>query len=198
MDGLEQEGYIYRQRGKYTTVRERPIYHGTTGVAGFSDDMRSQGLKPGSQVLGVSIICADAQLAKRLKLDEGSEVVATHRLRLADDKPVCIEWSHLPLDKVGTISPRDIEGDKSLYKFLRQNLGIHPYAVEEVVEVVCVEAEDASMLQVPDGSPVVRLQRTVYTETSECIEYAISIWRVDRFRYVALRAGSSHISVRDL
>ena len=198
MAELEHEGYIYRQRGRPTLVSARPVYHGTTAVGGFSDDMRSQGLRPWSEVLGVSIICADAHLAERLKIDEGDEVITARRLRLADDRPICIENPHLPLSKVGPISPRDIEGEKSLYHFLREHLRLHPQTVEEVVEVVCADDDTASLLQIPANSPVVRLQRTVYTGTGECIEYAVSLWRTDRFKYMASRTGSSHFGIRDL
>lgn len=198
MAELEHEGYIRRQRGRPTVICARSVYHGTTAVAGFSDDMRSQGFKPWSEVLGVSIICADAQLAEKLKINEGDEVIVARRLRLADNRPICVEIPHLPLVKVGAISPRDLEGEKSLYQYLRERLGLYPQAVEEVVEVVRADDETASLLQIPANSPLVRLQRTVYTDTGECIEYAVSLWRTDRFRFMAWRTGSSHLVVRDL
>jgi GntR family transcriptional regulator len=197
MSELEHEGYIYRQRGRPTLVSARPVYHGTTAIAGFSDDVRSQGCRPWSTVLSVSILCADAPLAERLKIDVGDEVIAAHRLRLVDDLPVCTERPHLPLAKVGLISPRDIEGEKSLYHHLREKLGIRPANVEEIVEVVSADDETADLLQIPADSPVVRLQRTVYDDKGECMEYAISLWRTDRFRYVAWRAGTAHLAVRD-
>ena len=198
MAELEHEGYIRRQRGRPTVICAHSVYHGTTAVAGFSDDMRSQGFKPWSEVLGVSIICADAQLAEKLKIDEDDEVIVARRLRLADNRRICVEIPHLPLAKVGPISPQDLEGEKSLYQYLRERLGLYPQSVEEVVEVVQADDETASLLQIPANSPLVRLQRTVYTDTGECIEYAVSLWRTDRFRFMAWRTGSSHVEVRDL
>ncbi|MBN1316797.1 MAG: GntR family transcriptional regulator [Anaerolineales bacterium] len=195
MSELEHEGYIYRQRGRPTIVNARPIYHGATAIAGFSDDMRSQGCKPWSQVLGVSIILANRHLAERLKIAEGEEVITAYRLRLADDKPVCTERPYLPLAKVGPISPKDIEGEKSLYHYLRDKLNIRPASVEEVVQVMMADEETAELLKIAPNDPVVRLERTVYDEKTECIEYAVSLWRTDRFRYVAWRAGTAHIAV---
>jgi GntR family transcriptional regulator len=120
-----------------------------------------------------------------------------YRLRLADDLPVCTERPYLPLAKVGPISPREIEGEKSLYHYLRERLGIRPSNVEEIVEVVSADDETARLLQIAPKGPVVRLQRTVYDEKGECIEYAVSLWRTDRFRYMAWRAGTAHIAVRN-
>jgi GntR family transcriptional regulator len=197
MSELEHEGYIYRQRGRPTIVSARPIYHGMTAIAGFSDDMRSQGCKPWSKVLGVSIILADAQLAQSLKIAEGDEVVTAQRLRLADGQPVCLERPNLPLARAGAISPRDIEGEKSLYDYLRNRLGIRLASVEEVVEVVPTDEKTAELLEISPTSPVVRLQRTVYDDKNECVEYALSLWRTDRFRYVVWRTGTAHIAVRD-
>lgn len=197
MSELEHEGYIYRQRGRPTIVSARPVYHGTTAIAGFSDDMKSQGCKPWSRVLGVSIICADEHLAERLKIDVGEEVIKARRLRLADDLPVCVEEPNLPLAKVGSISPRDIDGEKSLYHYLREKLGIRPASVEESMDVVTADDETATLLQIAPKSLVVRLQRTVYDDKGECMEYAVSLWRTDRFRYVAWRTGTAHIAVRD-
>jgi GntR family transcriptional regulator len=196
MADLEHEGYIHRQRGRPSTVRARPVYHGATTVAGFGDDMRSQGYKPWSKVLGVNIELADAQLAAKLRINEGAEVISAYRLRLADGKPVCTERPHLPFARVGAISPKDIEGEKSLYNHLRRNLGIHPYTVEEILEVAFADDKTATLLEISPNSPVVQLQRTVFTETGECIEYALSLWRIDRFRYIARRVGSGHIAVQ--
>lgn len=197
MSELEHEGYVYRQRGRPTIVSARRVYHGTTAIAGFSDDMRSQGCQPWSKVLGVSIICADAQLAKHLKIQDGEEVVTAERLRLADNQPVCIEKPSFPLAKVGPISPRDIEGEKSLYDYLRNDLGIRLENVEEVVEVIPADDRTADLLEISPRSSVVRLQRTVYDDKDECVEYAVSLWRTDRFRYVAWRTGTAHVAVRE-
>lgn len=197
MADLEHEGYIYRQRGRPSVVRSRPVYHGATTVAGFGDDMRRQGRKPWSKVLNVSIELADAFLADKLRISEGEEVITAYRLRLADGKPVCTERPYLPFARVGAISPKDIEGEKSLYRHLRNDLGIHPYTVEEILEVTFADDETAALLEIPPNSPVVQLQRTVFTEADECIEYALSLWRIDRFRYVARRVGSGHISVQE-
>lgn len=197
MSELEHEGYIYRQRGRPTIVNARPIYHGTTAIAGFSDDMRNQGCKPWSRVLNVSIILADHHLAERLKINEGEEVITAYRLRLADDKPVCTEKPYLPMAKVGPISPKDIDGEKSLYHFLRDKLNIRPASVEEVVQVITADDETADLLEIGINDPIVCLERTVYDEKTECIEYAVSLWRTDRFRYMAWRTGTAHISVLD-
>lgn len=195
MSELEREGYIYRQRGRPTLVNVRPVYHGKTAIAGFSDDVRSQGCKPWSTVLGVSIICVDSFLAERLKISAGDEVIMAHRLRLADEIPVCTEKPYLPLAKVGPISPKDIEGEKSLYQYLREKMGIRPTSVDEIVEVVTADDETASLLQIDPKSLVVRLQRTVYDDKGECMEYAISHWRTDRFKYMTWRSSSAHIAL---
>lgn len=198
MAELEHGGYISRQRGRPTIIRRRPIHHGTTAIAGFGDDMRSQGCKPWSKVLGISIISADAQLAARLKISVGDAVVTAHRLRFADDQPVCVEKPNLPLARVGPISPRDIEGEKSLYDYLRNKLGIRLASVEEVLEVVPVDVETAELLEISPSSCVVQLQRTVYDDKDQCVEYAVSLWRTDRFRYIAWRTETGHIAVRNV
>jgi DNA-binding GntR family transcriptional regulator len=65
------------------------------------------------------------------------------------------------------------------------------------VEVVSADDETAALFQIAPKGPVVRLQRTVYDDKGECMEYAVSLWRTDRFRYVAWRAGTAHIAGRD-
>lgn len=196
MDDLEREGYISRQRGRGTLVSIRPVYHGTTGVAGFSDDMSSQGITPSSKVLSVTIVCADEKLAQSLHCTPGADVLVVHRVRLADGKPACIELNHLPVAQVGMLSPADLEGEKSLYTHFRERLGINPQAAEEVLEIAYATAEEAKLLRIPVSSAVVRLQRTVFAPNNACIEYSVSTWRSDRFRYVAWRSGSSRLSVR--
>jgi len=180
-----------------------PLYHQLKQL--FIDAITSGELQPGDtapseHALEKTFHISRSTIRRAMAELEHEGYIYRQRGRptLADDRPICIENPHLPLAKVGPISPRDIEGEKSLYHFLRENLRLDPQTVEEVVEVVCADDETASLLQIPANSPVVRLQRTVYTGTGECIEYAVSLWRTDRFKYMAFRTGSSHFGVRDL
>ena len=89
---LETLGFIKRRHGKGTFVADRS--QETTNLTraySFSEQMRSLGRIPRSELLEFCSGEASKTVADRMGLAAGERVISMRRLRLADDVPMLIE-----------------------------------------------------------------------------------------------------------
>jgi GntR family transcriptional regulator len=88
IQNLLQRGLVEIRRGKGTFVARPKIAQALTGLTGFVEDMEALGMKATARVLGKSIVPAPADVARKLGVALGAEVVAIRRVRLADGMPL--------------------------------------------------------------------------------------------------------------
>ena len=105
---LVLEGWLYRIQGSGTFVA-RPKYRQTLSrLTSFTEDMRLLGLRPRSRLLLFEIREADEKIAQTLRIPLGDEVVHIERLRFADDEPMALNTSILPLRLVPGLKKEDL------------------------------------------------------------------------------------------
>ena len=63
--------------------------------------------------------------------------------------------------------------------------------VKQTVGAILITAEQSHLLQVKQGSPAIVVETVVYTADGMPIEYGLSVYRGDRYKYtVTLRSRS--------
>lgn len=183
LKSLCSQGVLYSQRGKGTFVSATKLEKNFRNVLSFSEEMRSSGTRPSSKVLSFDLAQADLETAEALKIKADEKVISLRRLRLADEVPMAIEWSHLPVsfcpDLLKAFDPRS-----SLYQTLAERYGIHIAVTEEVAEAAAANLEESRLLKIGKGSPVFHFVRTSYLRDGKPVEYVNSTYRGDRYRLV--------------
>src|SRR3954462_11796533 len=92
LDGLVEEGLLVRRPGSGNFVASR-IEKNFAKLTSFSEDMRSRGRTPRSVWLKRSEGEVTPEEALTLRLSPGAKVYRFHRLRFADDAPMCLEFA---------------------------------------------------------------------------------------------------------
>jgi GntR family transcriptional regulator len=95
-DMLADRGLIERQRGIGSVVSSPKLEQPVDVLIGFSDNMERKGIKPGARLLALQHQMADPTVAQTLQLKVGQPVYFIHRLRLANDIPMALEFSFFP------------------------------------------------------------------------------------------------------
>ena len=180
---LERLGLVIRQHGRGTFVADRSAQ--TTNLSqaySFSEQMRSMGREPSTTILEFSVIEADKNLAEHMGTRIGERLYKIKRLRSADDMPMMVERSYLPVRKFMTLKRPMLE-KKALYDIVeqdfREKIGV---AEEEFFASIACPA-DAHLLDISEGAPVLDLIRTTYNTSNETVEYTLSVARADQFKY---------------
>ncbi|MBA4493242.1 GntR family transcriptional regulator [Paenactinomyces guangxiensis] len=180
---LVNEGKLVREKGKGTFVAEPKINQGLLKLTSFSEDMRSRGMKPGARLIHVNVEDVTPKLEDTLQIKGGS-IISITRLRLADDKPMAIETSHLPLSQFPELRQQDLH-DQSLYQFLEHYYGITISYASQTIEVGMPSPRERELLQIREGVPVLRTERITYDENRSPIEFVQSSYRGDRYKLYA-------------
>lgn len=179
LDELVRQGRAFRQQGRGTFVAQTRI-RDISGFGSFSDDMRARGLVPGAQVLMFREIEPETALRERLNLQEGEHVYLLKRLRLANDEPVAVETAYLPCRLCPGLLIENLN-DHSLYAVLKEKYQIIPTWADAEIEATAATKEEAFLLQLKPGKPVLTARRVTFSANYDIIEVVVSVYRGDRF-----------------
>lgn len=179
---LVVDGRLERAQGRGTFVA-RPKLMQVRPLTSFSQDLQSEGWQPGSVVLAITEVPAEGMLCERLMVPTGTPVHRVERLRTAADEPIAHEIAHLP-GPLPDLARRLAELG-SLYATLRQSYDIEIDTVEDTVETSLADPAQASLLRVETGLPMLLIHRTGWDASGRVVEWTRSVFRGDRFRFIA-------------
>jgi GntR family transcriptional regulator len=108
---------------------------------------------------------------------------------------LAIEQTHLPAALFPDLLEHRLTG--SLYTLMAKTYDHAPHTATEVLEPVIASAEQAGLLHVDAGSPLMRIERTTFTASGVAVEFARDVFRADRTR-ITLRAGVGPSARADL
>ena len=145
--------------------------------------MRAQGMEPTSRVLVLDMVPADDVLAHWLSVRPGARLVHLERLRLADGEPMAIERTYLSAARFPRLRQHLVRLG-SLYAALDSEYGVRPVEAEETIETALASPEEAALLGVDTGLPLLLLSRHSLDAEGEPVEYVRSVYRGDRYKFV--------------
>lgn len=176
VDALVVEGVLERVQGRGTFVAP-PKVDLQVRLASFTEEMTRRGMTAGVRVLASELARAEPDIAEALKVAPGDLLVHLHRLRYADDEPMAVEHTWLPADRL----PGFLDGGTpdSVYVELDAR-GLIPDWGEDTIDAGEADHEEAKLLMIKPGKPVLRISRRAFTGDS-AIEYSRSAFRSDRY-----------------
>ena len=174
---LVHDGLVYRVPGRGTFVAPERANRTASHILSFSDEMRRKGRAPSSRVLQKRRRRASDDERERLG---GDDVVAVRRVRFADGDPVAVETAVFPADRVAPLLDGDLEGT-SLFDTLAR-AGLVPTAGRASLAAEAATADDARVLGVKRGSPLLVERRLIHDQDGRPLEWTES-------RYVGSRYG---------
>lgn len=181
LQGLKHNGYAYSERGRGTFVRRPKLEKNMLHLQGFTEEIREQGRNPTSLVLERNISPADAELQEKLQLRSDEEVLSLLRVRLADNQPVALDLSLLPLLRMPELRDLDFSSH-SIYGAMRQLHGIRLSWADETIEAIAASSEEAEILQIKRGSPILSIRRIVYSANKVPVEVAWTRYPGGKYR----------------
>lgn len=182
---LARDGAIYARVGKGTFVAAPKIDQQLRTLTSFSQDVRSRGGHSTSRVLEAREMAASAEVAAALQVAVGAPVWMLSRLRLADDIPMAIETTNLPLALCPGLLRHDFSAE-SLYQVLRSDYDIQPAQADQVIEAALASPREAELLELTLPAAVLRMQRLTRDGAGQPIEFVHSTYRSDRYKFRSL------------
>jgi GntR family transcriptional regulator len=174
VDSLVADGVLRRHQGKGTFVTEqtpeRANFHFFRLVDGDGERVL-----PEAAGEVVATAPAGAEAARRLGIAEGETVVLIDRVRAIAGRPAILETVEVPavlMPGLETETPLP----NALYPHYQARHAISVISTEDRLSAVAADAAAAKTLGVPQGTPLLLVERVAHDLTGRAVE-----WRRSRF-----------------
>lgn len=192
LNELCYEGLVERHRGKGTFVARPKLPEGLISrLTGLHEDATTRGRALRSTVLTLQEVPATSSVAGQLGLRPSEPVIELERLRFVDGQPWVVVTTYLPASLVPGLAQRDLGGDASLYRLLEREYGLPIVAAVRTVEATVAGPQDAALLRIAEGDPLLVLRSVTITSEERTLEYFIAHHRGDQSAFTVYLAPSS-------
>jgi GntR family transcriptional regulator len=196
LSAIEAKGLIDRRRGRFggNFVAAPRFEFDHASLPGFTEQMRRIHVEAGAQVLRATTHRPAADVRQALGLNRGAQVHEILRARLANGEPIVLEEAYLPASVFPGLLSADLTG--SLYAVMRE-YNASPFSADEELEATQANDEQAAVLGVDPGSPLLLITRTSFTEDGVAVEFSRDYHRSDRARIRIKSRVESNSPARD-
>lgn len=167
---LVAENILVREQGRGTFVRSHSrdymlnVFFRIVGRDG------SKAL-PAVTLLGMKRARADRATAQALKLEPRAPVIDIETLHLLDGKPVLLDRMLVSAQMFPQLTESQfLHRDGTVYGLFQERFGITVVRAEEFITPLLADRRSAPLLQVPLGTPLLRIQRTSYTYKDQPVD----------------------------
>lgn len=178
---------LVRKQGKGTFV---PLHNSQHAIYKYFHVVRNDGFKelPVSKLLSVTQARADAHVAKLLKLPHDSRsrnILKLANLLTVSGTPIVLSHIQVPKFLFPGLSAKMVrEVGMTLYAVYQIRYGISIIKTIERVAAAKAEAQDAKILGIRTGQPVLEIERLAYTFNEVPVEVRRSRVRTDQYHYL--------------
>ncbi len=162
LEAMLHEGMIRKHKGKGSIVNGPPIGIGILSISGTTSALGKHNLK--TRILSRPVITQWPDHFMFPLSDEfrQSGCIFIERLRLVNDVPVFYDLNFLPNINLPRFCSRRFE-DQSLFDILRKGYQVEVKSGEQRIRALRADQQISKYLGVPDGHPVLHLQRRLIT-----------------------------------
>ncbi len=181
LDSLASDSLVERRQGRGTYVAEHTQESAQFRFfkVSYADGRRTLPTCPKA-----SITRRAAKVGERsiLSLPEGAEIYQIKRDRLIDDTPAVRELIVAPADlfpDLGDHAPLP----NAIYTLYQSAYGVSIVSAGERIRAIAATRDDASVLNVDPGSPLLQIERTAFDIAGRAIELRQSRFVTDNYMY---------------
>ncbi|ARD58383.1 GntR family transcriptional regulator [Kosakonia radicincitans DSM 16656] len=171
VDLLVGWGLVVRRHGSGTFVARKDVHHETTNLTGLVEVLRRQGKEVQSQVLQFEVMPAPPAIASQLRIQINERIYFSRRVRYVEGKPLMLEDSYMPVKLFRTLSLGHLEGSK--FDYIEKECGITISGNYESLTPVLADKQVASLLNVAEQTPLLRITSLSYSDSGEFLNYSV-------------------------
>lgn len=177
---LVNRGLVTRQRGRGTFVVPRAERGPGSLLEARFQSWRMKDASSRIRVLERSRIPATLTVASELRIEPGEVIGFVRRLREVEGKTIGIDYRWIPSSLDRRLEDQDLLHD-TLWEVLESKLGMTGLYADTTIRAAGATAEEAELLSVPIGAPVLGRGSRVYTSERECVLSGYSTHHQDWF-----------------
>jgi GntR family transcriptional regulator len=179
LQSLVNKGLVVRRRGIGTRVVQ-PKMRRPLELSSLYDDLSRSGRKPTTEVLSFEMVPAGTDVAAKLGVDAGAEVLELVRLRSADGEPIAKMTNYLPAALVRFT--QDDLARQGLYDLIRSQ-GITLHSAVQTIGARIATPADARLMAEPRGAALLTMERVTYDDHGRVVEYGTHLYAATRYSF---------------
>lgn len=176
---LVNKGLLVRRRGVGTQVVHAQVRR-QLGLTSLFDDLSRGEHRPSTEVLDCSEVPADSTVSAALQVAPDSLVLHLTRVRFQGKEPLALMQNWIPCH---LLPPNpDAFRRSGLYELLRA-AGVHLHIAHQRIGARAASAEEARLLDVRKGSPLLTMTRTAFDNSGVPVEHGTHAYRADAYTF---------------
>lgn len=181
LEQLAQDGLIESSPRRGSFVSFEPVGEPESRLMSFTELGAERGLSASARVLLAEVRPVTIEEAEAFAIAPGANLFELRRLRMLDGVPVAVDQSRIPLVRAPLL-PRIDFSTASLYSSL-DGAGAGPARAAYVVASAAATAEQAALLDVAPGDPLLVASTRTFDAAGRPIELGETAYRGDRYRF---------------
>ena len=183
IDELAAENLLVRRQGKGTFVASHAEERTRYRFLRLAPD--AGGTPPlERRLLHCRRMRASAEVARALALDKGEPVVEVRRLLLDGERPVVLDDLWLPGGLFKGLTAEVLTAWRGpLYRLFEAQYSVPMVRAEEKIRAVAASADEAALLAVPTGAPLLLVERRSFTYGDRPVELRRGLYQTAQHHY---------------
>jgi len=186
LDVLRAERLVDSRQGSGWFVSSDPLRQSLDHLATIDHQLEGQGLTSERHVMRFGFIAASPEIRATLASDDVLEVV---RINLADGEPFAVITVWCRPEFGAELSRADVEAS-TFQELLRDKIG----HATQTIGAVAADADVAAQLQVPEGSPLLRIARVTSSNVGQNILVSEHLYPAHRTEFVVELAPADAVA----
>ena len=158
---------------------------GTTYLSQVSEQHR----RPTTTEPRVEVQAAVGEIAARLRVDEGTQLVSRHEQRFIDETPWSFQTSFYPMSFVMQGANRLLEASgisPGTVAYLQETLGLKQTGYRDWITMRAPDLNEVTFFRIPgDGRvPVFEVIRTAFDQTGTPMRVTVTVFPADRNQFI--------------
>lgn len=183
IDELAAENLVVRRQGKGTFVATHAEQHVRYRFLKLVPDTGEAGATQRS-ILECRRQRASAEVARALQLRTGDAVVQVRRVLAFSGVPTILEDMWLPGNPFKGLTAEQLAAHQGpTYALFELDFGVRMVRAEEKIRAVAADAQQAGLLAVDAGAPLLSVERLSYTYNDVPMELRRGLYRTDTHHY---------------
>ncbi len=178
---LVNDGVLFRVPGKGTFLAPQKIDAVSPAYGGVREQLESMGYETSTELLSIRLETPPVRVRDKLRLESGQPVYAIDRLRSVQGEPISLHHSYVP-DHLAHGLDRYDTANEQLCVVLASHYGLTMKRVDEQLEATAASADEATLLQMRKGQPVLLLEDVIADLDGTTFEYSRIVFRGDKIR----------------
>lgn len=177
---LESEGFIRKHQGKGSIVQSQGNGIGILSIEGTTSSFDTEQLN--TVIVSPPIIMAWPDFFN-FEIDseeKQSQCVFFERVRIIKGKPVLFETTYMTNNGIPDFPAIELD-NKSLFQTLRKTYNIKVLGGEQKLWSISAESKYSKLLEVPTGSPLIKVDRKIRTNKPNFHIYSVLYCNTDRY-----------------